>query len=236
MDLQLIAERTTGSGEGYSPKTFRIWLASTKIRQFKIELGNLPSIRNSDDHELSCETFSEASSGKYLFAPLAPKIVLDFSGNCILRTNGICNCIGIAVWTPSGSYMLHCPPQELYISAEEETVMGSVFTELKTILGNIPLETKVRSKVYLASSMFTASFKLIKEQLVGLGYPISGIAVPDIIQERHERSLDYYIDSPLYGGECMAWQEANNKFVNFSTIMSMDTKDGAIFVKHLLNT
>ena len=41
--------------------------------------------------------------------------------------------------------------------------------------------------------MFSDSFELIKEQLISLGYTISGIAVPDIIQERRADGVDYYI-------------------------------------------
>ena len=113
-----------------------------------------------------------------------------------------------------------------------EIVMGSAFAALQNVLQDISAETKENSKVYLASSMFSDSFELIKEQLISLGYTISGIAVPDIIQERRADGVDYYINTPF---QQMTFQEVMDKFVDFSTIMSMRASDGSIFVKHLLH-
>jgi hypothetical protein len=228
---QLFVERTT-LYSAYDSRTDRIICDPAKLAEFRAKLGNLPFIQNSEDPELSCETFSDASTEKYLFAPLACEIVSDFTMGRILRTNGVCNCIGIAVWTVSGSYMLHCSPAEIYTNAEGEIVMGSAFAALQNVLQDIPTETKENAKVYLASSMFSDSFELIKKQLISLGYTISGIAVPDIIQERRADGVDYYINTPF---QHMTFQKVMDKFVDFSTIISMRASDGSIFVKHLLH-
>ncbi len=220
------------SSSGYASRTFHIFYEPAKVAEFRTKLGDLPSVQNSEDPELSCETFSDTSTEKYLFAPLACEIVSDFTMGRILRTNGVCNCIGIAVWTVSGSYMLHCAPGEIYTNAEGEIVLGPAFTALKNVLQGIPAETQATAKVYLASSMFSDSFELIKEQLISLGYTISGIAVPDIIQERRADGVDYYINTPF---QKMTFQEVNDRLVGFSTIMSMRASDGSIFVKHLIH-
>ncbi|MCX7352703.1 MAG: hypothetical protein NTW22_05480, partial [Proteobacteria bacterium] len=109
---------------------------------------------------------------------------------------------------------------------------GSAFAALQNVLQDIPTETKENAKVYLASSMFSDSFELIKKQLISLGYTISGIAVPDIIQERRADGVDYYINTPF---QHMTFQKVMDKFVDFSTIISMRASDGSIFVKHLLH-
>ena len=220
------------SSSGYASRTFHIFYEPAKVAEFRTKLGDLPSIQNSEDPELSDVVFLDASTEKYLFAPLACEVVSDSTMSRILRTYGICNCIGIAVWTVSGSYMLHCAPGEIYTNAEGEIVMGPAFTALKNVLQGIPAETQATAKVYLASSMFSDSFELIKEQLISLGYTISGIAVPDIIQERRADGVDYYINTPF---QKMTFQEVMDKFVDFSTIMSMRASDGSIFVKHLIH-
>ncbi len=216
----------------YGTRTFRVFYDPDKLAELRTNLGDLPSIQNSEDPEFSDLVFLDVSTEKYLFAPLVCEIVSDSTMGRILRTNGICNCIGIAVWTVSGSYMLHCSPAEIYTNAEGEIVMGPSFKALKNALQDIPAETQENAKVYLASSMFSDSFKLIKEQLISLGYAISGIAFPDIIQERHAHGVDYYINTPF---QHMTFQEVNDRFVGFSTIMSMRASDGSIFVKHLLH-
>ena len=66
---QLFVERTT-LYSAYDSRTDRIICDPAKLAEFRAKLGNLPFIQNSEDPELSCETFSDASTEKYLFAPL----------------------------------------------------------------------------------------------------------------------------------------------------------------------
>ena len=51
----------------FGTRTFRIFYDPAKIAEFRTKLGDLPSIQNSEDPELSDVVFLDASTEKYLF-------------------------------------------------------------------------------------------------------------------------------------------------------------------------
>ena len=189
LDRHIYPSSRNAMGQEYTPSPDLLIYNPHKVDELKHRY-RLPPLVSTEHVPL----MDPCADGRYKTLRMGQQKTLTQSKK-ILYTNGIADCIGIAVWDQKTKIacLYHCSKMELRDKAD--LMFKKEFID--HIKREIPDLSEV--KVYLASTYWSEDAMTVIKMLEENGFHITGISIPDmaIISPTNDSGLTQYVSKPL---------------------------------------